>query len=355
MAHDVLSDAGGNQPRSGGHTTGASAGLKTLTKNVVPSQYISNLGGNSPSFGVNVSVHVTSSTVDPLGWCASSSSFKENDNSNESSLNWRSNLNRFSRQDVVECFNKHFRIENLESTNLNEAISSTSIFEFKSKTGWKHLNSGVLLKILVIGQEDQLQNYIRSKFNEYMALQMLKLIAPKILMNESYHSWTWVHILTQCVKCDTYDEGRRTLITILGALINRTDSWFPVESMIEIWEIAVQDYRNGYERVRDFTMSQLNVLNGENFLCTKEEMERITGQLQIFKSMYRDDNREKAKGCQCQTPLGAKEANNSVPARSACADPHKLGPDKLSDKELKIIHQYYQTVHATNDVVSSPR
>jgi hypothetical protein len=65
MAHDVPSDAGGNQPRSGGHTTGASVGLKTLTKNVVPSQYISNLGGNSPSFGVNVSVHVTSSTVDP--------------------------------------------------------------------------------------------------------------------------------------------------------------------------------------------------------------------------------------------------------------------------------------------------
>jgi hypothetical protein len=298
-------------------------------------------------------MHVTSSTVDPPGRRASSSSSKEYGVSNESSVNWRGNLNRFSRQDVVECFNKHFRRENLKSTELKEAISSTSIFDFQSKSGWKHLNSGVLLKILVIGQEDQLQNYIQSKFNEYMALQMLKLIAPKILMNESYHSWTWVHILIQCVKCDTYDEGRRTLITILGVLINRTDSWFPVESMMEIWEIAVQDYRNGYERVRDFTMSQLNVLNGDNFLCTKEEMEKITGQLQIFKLMYRDDNRDKARGCQCQIPLGAKETNNSVPA-SACADPHKLEPDKLSDKELKIIHQYYQTVHATKYVESLP-
>jgi hypothetical protein len=70
--------------------------------------------------------------------------------------------------------------------------------------------------------------------------------------------------------------------------------------------------------------------------------------------MYRDDSRVRASGCQCQTPFRAKETNNSVPATSssACADPNKLEPDKLSDKELKIIHQYYQTVHAANEVGS---
>jgi hypothetical protein len=68
--------------------------------------------------------------------------------------------------------------------------------------------------------------------------------------------------------------------------------------------------------------------------------------------MYRDDNRDEARGCQCQTPLVTKVANKSVPESSACADLNKSEPDRLSDKELKIVHQYYQTVHAANEVGS---
>jgi hypothetical protein len=49
--HVVLSDAGGNHPRSGGHTAGTSVGLEPLTKNVVPSQYMSNLGETLPVLG----------------------------------------------------------------------------------------------------------------------------------------------------------------------------------------------------------------------------------------------------------------------------------------------------------------
>jgi hypothetical protein len=255
--------------------------------------------------------------------------------------------------DEVNLFNKLFRIEKLQSlaANLNETILSTCILDLKSKSGWKNLNSDVLLQILVIGQEDQLTNFILSKFNEYMALQVLMLIAPKILTNNSYHSWTWVHILSQCVRCDTYDEGRRTLIKVFGTLINRTDSWFPTASILEIWGIAVQDYLGGYEGVRDFTMSQLNDLNGEVFLGTREQIEKINGQLQILMWMYRDDSRVKASGCQCQTPLIAKEANNSVSVKST--DPN-LKSNRLVDSDLKVIRQYYQTLHVESEVECLP-
>jgi hypothetical protein len=188
-------------------------------------------------------------------------------------------------EDII-FFNKSFRSKKIPFRGVLLAT------DFDTKSGWKHLDLSVLSKILVIGEEDQLMTYILKEFNEYMALQVLKMLAPGILSNYKYYNWTWKVILSQCVMTKPYEEGRRALIILLGTLVNRvTDvSLFPIDSIHDIWEIAVNDHHTGYHAAKYLSMSLLWGLNsGIEFLGTDEQIDLMADLLRTLYSMYRDN------------------------------------------------------------------
>jgi hypothetical protein len=89
-----------------------------------------------------------------------------------------------------------------------------------------------------------------------------------------------------------YEEGRRALIILLGTLVNRvTDvSLFPIDSIHDIWEIAVNDHHTGYHAAKYLSMSLLWGLNsGIEFLGTDEQIDLMADLLRTLYSMYRDN------------------------------------------------------------------
>jgi hypothetical protein len=84
------------------------------------------------------------------------------------------------------------------------------------------------------------------------------------------------------------------LINLFGTLVNRHGvtnvSPFPIESIREIWEIAVNDHHTGYGAGRHLSMCTLwELFSGIEFLGTDEQFELNNHQIRTLSSMYRDN------------------------------------------------------------------
>jgi hypothetical protein len=185
---------------------------------------------------------------------------------------WGTPCKNFFQQNDIVSFNRLFNIEKMIVTE--SSISNiVNIFEMNTHTSWLRINNITLLRILLVGDKYQLQCYIYREFNELMALQILKLLAPKVLMNNEYHSLTWVRILGLCTYSDTYEGGRDTLITVIGTLINRAaKESFPMKSVRIIRDKSLEDFMNSYEFVRHWSLTLLEEFVNKRKYLSDDEM-----------------------------------------------------------------------------------
>lgn len=201
---------------------------------------------------------------------------------------WGTPCKNFFLQDEIISFNKLFNKEKMIVDEIS--ISNIlNIFEMNTNGRWIRINDITLLRILLVGDKYQLQCYIRREFNELMALQLLKLLAPRMLLNKEYHSWTWVRLLSLCVYSDTYEEGRSTLITVIGTLINRAkvDS-FPLNIARNIRKISLTDYKAGYLCTRHMSLSYIEEwVNRRKYLSEDELFDHAELILSEFSQLYR--------------------------------------------------------------------
>jgi len=92
------------------------------------------------------------------------------------------------------------------------------------------------------------------------------------------------------VYTDTYEEGRSTLLTVIGTLINRaTDEKFPMKTARNIRDISLVDHKSGYEFIRHVSLSVLEEhANGRKYLTEDEMVEHSVLLIDEFSQTYID-------------------------------------------------------------------